>query len=287
MANIYDQIDWIVPGESVKSSIANRPLKKLVDILDNNENPSLSSVQGTNIDITLVDDGVSSGDFVYYDSTAGVFKQALGGTNDKVQGCYVLDESSNHTLVFGGLLDIGTYIKDETYYLSDVTAGTLTNVWYNGAIEIGVAISTTELLMSSIKDLSKLVDEFQGTPDDSHYPSEKLVKDNFDLLSTPQNGEEYIVSPVLNGSPDLSFSSTGARKYPDGTIVVKTDIENYIEMTNGVVIDKYQVSFNSYPVFDSTETWIRFLTSHTDGYVYAGTNPNGLIYRSNKTEVYK
>ncbi len=68
---------------------------------------------------------------------------------------------------------------------------------------------------------------FQGTPDDNHYPTEKLVKDNLDLINTDISSLETIVN-AINAGPAGVYSTLADLEsaFPTGDPHIYLVVEN-------------------------------------------------------------
>jgi len=158
MATLMETIEWILDGEKANATVFNRPIRDLVQMMDDGllgkgENSA------TFVEAITLDGDVQSGHFVYMD-TDGLYKPATSLDNVIGQYVYVNDL---HKIYLYGLapfqgLEVGT-----TYYLDKDIPGAITNVIYNGAKEVGVALDATTLFVTGGGDGSGSGDSTEGT----------------------------------------------------------------------------------------------------------------------------
>ena len=93
--------------------------------------------------------------------------------------------SSNEDTIQKALDKLDDHVHDDRYYTESETDTLL-----NGKSDVGhthddryYTESEVDTLLDDKEDKSNKVTSFQATPDDNHYPSEKLVKDNLDNKS--------------------------------------------------------------------------------------------------------
>lgn len=99
-----------------------------------------------------IDNSVSEGDFVYWDTTSSSYKPALAGSANPQQASPIgmmshIDPSP--TIVLFGVADTtATLVPGTIYYLSDTTAGRVVSSPPGTAIKVGTAITTKKLVLN-------------------------------------------------------------------------------------------------------------------------------------------
>jgi len=150
MAKLIDNLSWIQDGEKANADVFNRPLKELIGLIDNKEFEILSKTSGMKVDSSEVDTDVQQGDFVYRGQD-GIYYQASGAddTTNNVIGYYDIVDNVP-SIIWSGLFSSKDLETGKIYYLSDSVSGSITDVNYSGAKQIGTALSDTQLLVSSL-----------------------------------------------------------------------------------------------------------------------------------------
>lgn len=85
--------------------------------------------------------------------------------------------------------------------------------------DIQTIISSLKSLIDLRQLLSNIVTAFQVTPDDTHYPSEKLVKDSLDALDTAKAEKSNVLEldNTTSFTPDADYEPS-TKKYVDDEI---------------------------------------------------------------------
>jgi len=252
MASLYNSLNWIQDGERGNALVFNRPLKELAQKIDSGEIESASKVSGVTVDASRVDT-LTSGDVVYIASD-GRFLRALGGSHEPI-GVYALI-NGNHTIITGGVFTTSGLTTGTSYYLSEDTPGDLTINDYLGAIEIGKAISSTELVLSATGGASSGsgsssvigVEASSLDVDVSNGDSVTLLEDGiyYRTIGTDPDYGEFIgfynnETITTSGIYNTSGLNTGSKYYLDTTAGKITD--SYIEgsMQIGIAISSTEL----------------------------------------------
>lgn len=112
------------------------------------------------------DPSVSNFDVVYFDGTSSTFKKAIANGAVQENAIGIADITEQRIWAFGycPIFPSGSgIIAGETYYLSETTAGSITNVLpTSNIIIIGIAKSATEVFLNIQKDTSVTQDLSQN-----------------------------------------------------------------------------------------------------------------------------
>jgi hypothetical protein len=134
----------------------------------------------------------NDGDLVYRALDGSINSALVDGTDaENVIGLYKII-NSRPSIIYNGEIDgFSSLTVGANYYLSNTTAGDITNTHYNGAIKIGTAISDTQILLD--------IDNTGATGGGSA----PLSLDGITILNGAQDGD--FVYKTLDGDIDLAL----------------------------------------------------------------------------------
>ena len=182
---------------------------------------------------------------------------AIGQANykgDWVAGFETVGYSLNDSVSYTDGLN---YVSKIYNNLTEPTAGTNTTEWnFIEAIDPNSVYNKTEtdnLLddkVSKVTSTDNAIVKFNGTT--GQVQNTGVIIDDNDFITTQifnQDGTEFdgieYFDAGLLGVPDTTFSSTGARIYPDGTIRGKSSYGEYVKYPDGTFIhnDRVLISY--------------------------------------------
>ena len=148
MARLMDNLTWLQDGERADAFVLNRPLKELANLIDNKDFKALLSTSGLKINTNELDTAVQVNDLVYKGAD-GKYYQALGDNDitSNFVGVYVVIDNTP-VIIWNGVLERTGLTPGASYYLSNTVPGGITDTQYTGAVKIGIALSSTELLVN-------------------------------------------------------------------------------------------------------------------------------------------
>lgn len=158
---LENNINWVNNLEEFDETVVNRPLKELVAIIDSKDFDPLVNKLGLKINIAELQAGVQEGDLVYK-NLSGFYDRAVGNdTNAKnVLGVYQLIDTIP-TIIRSGVVEKTGLTVGTKYFLHPTILGEYTENEYYRATSVGIAISTTKLLVDIFvpSDFTKRLDK--------------------------------------------------------------------------------------------------------------------------------
>lgn len=130
-----------------------------------------------------------------------------------------------------------TNIEQQRQFIEDSLGTDSTNLPFYSRTEIDntVVKNTGNETISGVKTFSS--SPIVPTPSFTAITNDKVIDQSYFFDNTNFSGIEYADEDLL-GTPDTSFSSTGARIYPDGTIRGKSSYGEYVKYPDGTLIIK-------------------------------------------------
>ena len=147
-------------------------------------------------------------------------------TNDRQIKGLASGTTEDHILVFG---TDGYTVKDSGKIVTTSVAGTASAL--DSKLPTELAVRTA---LDFKEDTANRVSAFQATPDNTHYPTEKLVKDSLDLKATLAANNTFTGENTFSDEVTINddFYVTGQSDF-DNDITVHGDVN----ITNDLIID--------------------------------------------------
>jgi len=147
---LTNNINWMTDGEKGDAVVLNRALKELVGLIDSKDFDPVVNKNGLKVDPATIHTSVVDGDFVYKDID-GIYYRALGSDTirEKTIGVYKIIDTVP-VILFNGAVTLTGLTKGMTYYLDTINAGKITSTDYFHSTQVGIALSSTLLLVSII-----------------------------------------------------------------------------------------------------------------------------------------
>jgi hypothetical protein len=275
-----EDLTWLQPHEKANAEIINRPLKELITKLDSKTYDVASKTAGSKIDASELDDSVQDGDFVYRGSDSK-FYQGLGldDVKENIVGYYTVIDGID--MIVWNSIKTGTdLVTGDSYYLSNETPGAVTNEKYSGAIKVGVALSDTELLVSSQGSGTSDAD----SPEELQY---QFLLNNSEFQNCFYDVFNEKESVTVSAGASYDSSSTNYIVPKDEYIETKEsilkDTETYYAFLFSTNVVNNSLDYEAYYSTDGRDTWIK-IEDNLDTYTFIEAGFTSLDFKILATE---